>query len=526
MMLRNLLLTTDDRRPTTLLIAALLLQGAALGQETPPPTPNAEASAGSTPTKTKKFADLTIRYRFSERYTTDDTKAGPGVVGSYRVAIRDSIRDSVESSQAAPKKTESTRQAIYAERPVEMGGIGSVVSTVRTVEKYLARPEDAAKTMGSRPLDGVTVLLRPKLGELPLILSLSDGRTLTEYEFDVLARQVFVPHLPALLPTGTVRLGDNWRIPRRGAQALLGDPTIQGDTLVGKLAEISKEIDGPRMVATIAISGKVAGAIGETTVNAEALFTFQGTMPAKNTSKKPTFPPNPAEDMMEARGAITELRLARITSGPLPGKDRLRFQSNRELTLHRQLGVVAGGVVLPTFEKAPETTEANAWLSHVDASGRYSLQHPQEMLPPGPTQPVKPGTTLLVRGRREGMDMFQVEFFPKTLAVEDLKKELAEKYSLMKMELLKGDEAWLPDADWPGMRVHRIDAALKITDPKAVGAGGSTRIHFDGYLIQFAQSASILAIATSSRESVGPFREEVEKILKTIKLDPPRPASG
>ncbi len=510
--------------PTLLpLLAALLIPSAEVrGQATPG---SAEGPAGSTPLETRKFADLTVRYRFSERYTTDDNNTGPGVVGSYRVAIRDVIRESVESAQGAPKRTDSTRQAIYAERPAEMGiGVGNVASSVRVIEKYQAKPEETSKTMGARPLEGVTVLLRPKLGELPLILSLTEGRTLSEYEYDVLSRQVYVPHLPGLLPTQVVRLGDTWRIPRKAAQALLGDPTLQGESLVGKLAEVRKEVDGPRMVASIAITGKVAGPTGETTVNAEALFTFQGSLPPKDASKKKkTFPPNPSEDLMEGRGAITELRLARVTSGPLPGPGRLRFQSNREVTLHRQLGVAAGGVAPPLVEKPPEPSEANAWLTHLDPSGRYSLRHPQEMLPPDPAQPVKPNTTLLSRTRREGRDMLQVEFFDKTLAVEDLKKELAEKYAMMKMEVLKGEEAWLPEAEWPKMRVHRIDAALKVADPKAAGLGSSTRIHFDGYLIQFGQSASILAIASTSRDSVAPFRQEVEQILKTIKLDPPKP---
>jgi hypothetical protein len=358
---------------------------------------------------------------------------------------------------------------------------------------------------------------------LPLILSLSEGRTLTEYEYDALSRQVFVPNLPALLPVQAVRLGDTWRIPRKAAQALLGDPTLQGDTLVGKLDEVRKEADGPKMVASIAITGKAVGASGETTVNAEALFTFQGSLPPKDPSKKPSFPPNPLEGTMDARGAITELRLARISSGPMPGPGRLRFLSNRELTMHRQLGVLDGAVALPSIDKSPEPSEANSWVAHVDPSGRYALRHPQDLLPPNQSQtPAKPNTTLLVRSRREGPDVFQVEFFAKTLTPEDLKKELTERYAPWKTEVLKGEETWLPAADWPRMRVHRIDAALKVRDPKAPAAGGSTRVHFDGYLIQFGQSASILAVASTSRESVGPFREEIEKILKSIQLDPPK----
>ena len=228
--------------------------------------------------------------------------------------------------------------------------------------------------------------------------------------------QTFVPGLPLLLPSKVVRIDDTWRIPRRGVQALLGDPTLQGDALVGKLAEIRKEVDGPRMVASIAVTGKIAGPAGETTINAEVLFTFLVDGLFKEPTKKAAPASSAPEDVTEARGAITEIRLASVASGPLPGPGRLRFQSNRELTLHRQLGVVAGGVAPPSLEKPPEPNEANAWIAHIDPSGRYAFNHPQEMLPPDRTRPAPdPKTTLLIRSRREGRDMFQVEFVGKTL---------------------------------------------------------------------------------------------------------------
>ena len=96
---------------------------------------------------------------------------------------------------------------------------------------------------------------------------------------------------------------------------------------------------------------------------------------------------------------------------------------------------------------------------------------------------------------------------------------------MMKMEVLKGEETWLPETDGRRCGSTGSTPRSRSRDPKAAGPGGPTRIHFDGYLIQFGQSASILAIASTSRESVAPFREEVEKILKSIQLDPPRPVS-
>jgi len=505
---------------------ALVLQPAGVIGQDKPSTPPASSGpsggdlmAGSTPLKTEKFADLSVRYRFSERYSTDETRLGPGIVGAYRVAILESIRDSAESSQGAPKRNDSTFQTIYAERPAEMGvGVGNVASTVRVIEKHQVKGSQGSS---SPSLEGATILIRPRSNQLPLLLSLSEGKPLTESDYDLLSGQVFVPQLALLFPNQSVRLGDTWRISRRATQNLLGDPSIQAETLVAKLTEIRKEVAGPRMVASISITGKVPGADGEISLNALVLFTFQGSLPIKDRPKKAGELIPLIDDSMDARGAITELRLASITSGPQVKGGRLRFQTNRELTMHRQLGLIEGVTPPPVLTSIPDLTEANTWLTHVDRSGRYTLRHPQELLAPERSlATAEPNTTLLVRTGRNGRDMIQIEFVSKTLTPEDLKKKLAEKCALLKMEVLQGQETWLPEADWPRMRVHRIDAALKVRDSRTPGVGETTRVHFDAYLLQFSQDASILALASTSKEAVAPFREEVEKILKTVELDP------
>ena len=63
-----------------------------------------------------------------------------------------------------------------------------------------------------------------------------------------------------------------------------------------------------------------------------------------------------------------------------------------------------------------------------------------------------------------------MEYFRKALSPDDLKQELIEKYGKMKMEVIKGDEEWLPEADWPKMKVHRIQADIKLIDSGS-GAG-------------------------------------------------------
>jgi hypothetical protein len=521
------------RRSTGLgLVFGFVLLSASLPRSLPAqqPTAGGDAPANSTPSKTQRVADLTIRYRFAERYTLEDQQVAPGVLGSCRVAIVEVMKDSFDNPQGAPRRTEETRQVIFTERPAEVASQGKVASVTRTFERFRVKPENVSKMMSAKPFEGLSLLIRPKLGDLPTILSLNEGRLLTDYEYDVAARQVFVAQLSSFLPTQVVRVGDTWPIPRKAAQSLLGDPNAQGDSLRGKLNEIRKDVDGPRMVASISITGKVTASAGEATINAEILFTFLPESAPQFPTTKPSTTARPADDATEARGAITELRMARLTSGPIPGPGRLRFQSNREVILHRQLGLVQGAVAPPKLEKLPDSTEANSWLTHVDPDGRYSLQHPQDLLLPDRSQLTAEANTAFLRSRREGLDRLQVDYTPKILTPDDLKKEMGQKYNqkfkLLKMEIIKGDEIWLPEAEWPKMRVHRIDSEVKVADPKASSTLGSTRIHFDGYLILFGQSASITVVSTTSRDAVAAYRQEVEKILKSIQLNPPRPVAN
>ena len=171
---------------------------------------------------------------------------------------------------------------------------------------------------------------------------------------------------------------------------MLGDPYLQSDGLIGKLAEIRKEVDGPRFVAVITITGKVTGPMGDTTVNAEVLFTFVGESSLKDFSTKPTFPPRPTLDIIESQGAITELRLAKLITGPMPGGNgRLRFQSNREVTLHRQIGLVAGAVPPPKLDKIPRrrrptpgsSTSIPPVVTHSSTRKIFSFPHSRKQPP-------------------------------------------------------------------------------------------------------------------------------------------------
>jgi hypothetical protein len=507
------------------LMLAAVVPSIASGQAKPATAPAPEVKITSTPAKTQKLSDLTARYRFFERYTNDDEHTAPGMAASSRIAIIEVVKESIENAKGAPKRTETTRHAIFTERPLEVNTLG-VNSIVRTYERYKVKTAETSGTK-SQPLEGLSILIRPKLADLPQILSLNDGRSLTETEYDAASHQMFLAQISTLLPGQVVRIGDTWKLTRKAAQGLLADPLIVGDGLVAKLAEIRKEVDGPRFVASIEITGKLLTPAGESAVKAELLFTFVGESSLKLFSNKPTFPPRPSEDITESRGSITEIRMARMTSGPLPGPGRLRYQLNRELTMHRQVGLVEGSVPPPKLKQIPEPTEANSWLTFVDPSYKYSFRHPQDLLIPERSLATpEPKISFMTRSNREGRDILQIELASTILTPEDLKKELAEKYKQMKMEVIKGGEVWLPEKEWPAtMKVHRIDAEVKLADTKSVSVG-SARIHFDGYLILTGQTSSLIAIASTTNSGVAPYRKEVEKILRSLRLDPPRPPSN
>ena len=516
--------STPDRR---VLWAGLLILGCATttrGQDPAPPdaaAPAADLPVASTPSKTTKTVDLSNRYRFFERYPREDGREGPGALGPYRVGLMEVIKDVIDQPQGAPRRVETSRQSVFIERATEQTGLGGVIGSVRFYERFEAKPEDRARSMGQEAVDGLSLASRFRSADWALVTSMTERKP-TDYEFEVATRQMVVPQLNLILPSQPVRVGDSWRISRRAAQALLGEPGARGDTLIGKFTELRKEVEGPRSVAVLGVSGRITTSAGESAVNAEVLFTFGDEVPAKSSQEKPAKAAKVIEGVVEARGAITEVRMARSTAGPLAGPGRLKFQSTREVTMQRQLDVGNVGGQLPKFPASPKLDDPATWLTWVDGSGRFRFDHPQDLLPderPPALGPAEPGSTALVRTRREGRDMLQVDFLAKSLSPDDLKAKLAAKYKLTNLKVIEGEEGWLPEADWPNRKVYRVEAAVEIPAGGEVQASRAGRIHFDGYLIQTGQAASLMAIATTSREPIGPFRREVEQILRSVQVD-------
>jgi hypothetical protein len=496
------------------------------------PLPGA-AAAGS---ERRQGFDLSTRFRFIERYGAG---AGPGrpqdrEIGQYRVATRDVLKVVTEKPQGAPDRSERTVQVIYTERPAAVSTSGAVTDTVRRYDALRVSPNPGGQPPASKVLEGLTLWYRPQAGARPQLIVLGDRR-MSETEYKIVAvRQLFLPDLGALLPPMPKRVGDRWIIPRPAAQALLGErPEPGGESLVARLDDVHKAATGTDHVAVISVQGRARLPLAnDTLLNAQLLFTFTPTQPERDPERErdggPAF-----EDMVDARGAITEVRLARSSVSGVPGSNgRLKLTRTWELTLQRQLG---GGAPLALPVSAPKPTEANSWLTYDDPDGRFHFRHPQE-LQPDPNIPEGGDSISLVdigSFLTSGIPdrALTVLFQPKTGDAqadrdardpEALRKSLKEEWDKSQWEVIPGKSGWLPDADWAPqkMRVYRVEAALKTGGP---GSRSVDRIFADYYLVLFARNESFNLTAMTTKDDPLAFRQQVEAVLKTLQLGPSKP---
>jgi hypothetical protein len=501
--------------------------------ETPAPVQAAAPPGGGTAAAggpAHVTPDLSTRYRFIEPYPKglDPTKAAPGEITAYQVASRDVIKVVSDKPQGAPAHTERTVQIIYTERPLVVTGEGVVTDTVRRYEAFLVSPADPAAPSAAPPLKGLSVWYQSRAsggtgGSGPLLIALDPGRSVTETEYAVSLRQIFLPDLAHALPASPSRVDDHWRLPPVAAQALLGErPSGRAEPLTGTLVEVRPSTDGKELVAVISVSGRaLLPTIGDTLLNAQILFQF---LP----SADPTAP------TVDARGSIREVRLARTSTSSAPGPNvRLKARLTWELILQRRPAPSAAP--LPAVpEKRPEKTQDNSWLTFADPKGRFHFRHPQDFLPqklPLLEQDDMVQLGDAQAGANEGR-IITIKLQPKTGNAEEDRnsrdpafhvKELKDEWDRSHQDVhVDPAGGWLPEADWTpsGMKVYRIQAALKPNGPEARNL---QRIFLDHYLVLFTRNESLVIDAMTGQDDPRTFRKQVEEILKTFKLSPLNP---
>ena len=211
-------------RPAECVAQVLAQPPAPAPTQTSTPTTADSAPAGEQPPSA--VADLTMRYRFIERYATTEDPGNPQEIVQSKVGVVETIKTEIDNPRGAPERRQIVAQTIYTERTAELGPDGAVTAAVRRYDAFRLNPDPGAKPGDPRPLEGLKVWYQVQPGADPLVLSLSDDpaniRRLREIEFSIISRQVFLPALSAVLPTLPSRIGDRWRVPRGAARALLG----------------------------------------------------------------------------------------------------------------------------------------------------------------------------------------------------------------------------------------------------------------------------------------------------------------
>ena len=108
------------------------------GLSNPPARGTAPASGASNPrgSDLPQVSDLTTRFRFTEHYTTADTKSRPSDIGTYQVGAKVIHRIVTEQEQGASERFEGTTSIVFTERPTVINISGLVTDTVRRYERF------------------------------------------------------------------------------------------------------------------------------------------------------------------------------------------------------------------------------------------------------------------------------------------------------------------------------------------------------------------------------------------------------
>ena len=416
----------------------------------------------------------------SERYGTSVGVSDDASIGQYKVSIKETItQDTGEPAKDGQPRTSPpltvVNQLIYSDRPTEVSGLGQVRSVVRRYDKAVISPHERSQERTAKSLEGLTIWYRPKLDDLPQIISLTTGRRLMESDYQLAARQLYVPELTSVLPTSSLRIGDTWQFSKQSTRILVGSdkvlPGVLQGSLKGKLADVRKEPDSPFRIAVLDISGQLVLLKGPSQtrfgVRAQVEFLFRYKSPRQRPDRHD-----------ERRRDHRCTRRDREDGSRRVGhrvcdfwlKTRSSPRRSERLMLDREL--VNTGVPLRVPTETPKATPENSWLTYVDPAHRFRFQHPQELYQPlvfGLPRTTSADKIELVhmRSGMQGVDHVVLEFSSKPARTpEEVRSALLAEWKTKGVEVLQGGFGWLPEAQWPRMKVYHFESAILTQRPQ------------------------------------------------------------
>jgi hypothetical protein len=458
--------------------------------------------------------DLSTRYRFQEHYATGDGQKPAGSIGTYRVGVKAINKITEEQAQGAPKITQTSLQFVYTERAMSANTLNDqyVTDLVRRFDTVRTSAESSSATKGKsdRPLEGVTVWLKDRPQQLPLVLNLTPEHRLTDLEYNHIINQIWLPRLAFLLPDSPKRLHEAWRVIPTAGQQMLGKP-FQSGVLQAKLTDVKPDPKGGDWTATIRVTGQIVLGSTDTGVNAEFTFTFAPPAPGGAAGAAAS-----EKQVVDARGAITKMRIASTSSALIPEQrvtGRLKFTVQRDYTLERQLNPT--GPPLDPPAKAPQASEENSWLTYRDPKGQFEFRHSED-LHYMPDEPDSGPESLIFRSiQSEGSVRVGIHLVHQTKnQAEVLRKDQIAGLEKADWEITPGSAAWLPEGDWGKLRVFRWELVGQTPSGE--------RLHLYSYSVLTGQNLSFFVESTTNLDPPTVARSEIESILKTLTLAPER----
>ena len=188
------------------------------------------------------------------------------------------------------------------------------------------------------------------------------------------------------------------------------------------------------------------------------------------------------------------------------------MNTRRELTLERQIRPEGAPIEAPVT--APKADEANSWITFAPPDGPIQFRHPQNLqfFHDGRN----PDALVLKDPSPELQAAVGFEFGTKdSIQPDAYRKARIDSYQQDGFDVSPGPAGWLPEADWPRLRVYRFEALAQRQVPER-SPDPLDRVYLFGYVLLGGSDKAIAVEATTSADQPGPFRKEVEGILKTV----------
>ncbi len=504
------------------------------------PAPGAEPAEAAelAPTDDSALGEaqpLSLRYKFTQKYTETADPDHPEWLTQYQVGAREKIKLVRDTPQGAPDRAETTLQTIYTERVVKTTPNKAASDMVRRYDQVRLTTTVPVIRHYQNPklLEQLTLWYRVKPGKPVDLFNLTDGRPLRQLEFDRIIKNPFLPQLATLLPTAARRVGDVWQVPRSTMAVLVGEAPLEEEyDISAELIEVrGAAAGGTSLTAVLGVKGQLLLLDGPVALNARVHFSFE---PAKAAAPAPA--KGAAAGVVEANGFISEIRMAEVVTVPLDDEGRLKQTRSRELVLacRARASELGAEAALPLITpEAPPDDVAHTWITYDDPDGRFHLAHPQSLRV---ARAYPEGGLDLVDRRLDGQDVIQLSLVAKTgdaskdrLAADPLeqRKALTDQWKQQGQEVLMGPSGWLNDADWAPLnrKVYRIEAALKPGDEEGAAVRGG-RIYLDRYIVQFTRNDTLVVTAMTTRDPHVPFRDLAEILIQSFAFGPSESAPG